>query len=185
MGLSAGLWYWEGLFTSGNASLMGIAGDASVGTNMVGTSNNYLGYTSEQWALYTETGVYYTGTTGTSYGIAVAADDIIGFYLDLTANKLYFAKNGTVMNSGTGISITASASTSTGYYTPSASYWGSNTTFKFNFGNGYFGTTAVTSAVADAGGIGAFEYDPSAGTFDSASKDFRAICTKNIKAYGG
>ena len=55
----------------------------------------------------------------------------------------------------------------------------------FNFGNGYFGTTAVTSGVADAGGEGTFEYDPSAGTFDSASKDFRAICTNNIATYGG
>ena len=48
-----------------------------------------------------------------------------------------------------------------------------------------YGTTAVSSAVADAGGEGQFEYDPSAGTFDGSSKDFRAICTKNIKAYGG
>ena len=53
-----------------------------------------------------------------------------------------------------------------------------------NFGNGYFGTTAVTSGVADAGGVGLFEYDPSAGTFDGSSKDFRALCTNNIATYG-
>ena len=186
-GLEAGLWYWECSFTSGNAALLGVAGDASIATNMAGSANQYLGWSALQWALYVETGVYYNGTTGTSYGVAVAADDIIGVYLDLTANKLYFAKDGVIMNSGTGISITAAASTSAGYYIPSASYWGSNTTFKFNFGNGYLGTTAVTSAVADAGGIGAFEYDPSDGgasSFDSSAKDFRAICTKNIATYG-
>jgi len=36
--------------------------------------------------------------------------------------------------------------------------------------------------------VGQFEYDPSRGEasdFDSAAKDFRALCTKNIKAYGG
>jgi hypothetical protein len=184
MGLTAGLWYWECLYTGGVATLFGIAGDAAIATNMAGTVNNYLGWSSLQWALYCETGVYYTGTTGTSYGVAVAADDIVGVYLDLTANKLYFAKNGTVMNSGTGISITAVASTTAGYYVPSASYWGSNNTFKFNFGNGYFGTTVVTSGVADAGGEGTFEYDPSAGTFDGSSKDFRALCTNNLATYG-
>jgi len=62
---------------------------------------------------------------------------------------------------------------------------GGSTTGEFNFGNGYFGTTVVTSGVADAGGEGTFEYDPSAGTFDGASKDFRAICTNNIATYGG
>ena len=46
-----------------------------------------------------------------------------------------------------------------------------------NFGNGYFGTTAVTSAEADDAGIGAFEYAPPTGYY--------ALCTKNIKAYGG
>ena len=44
MGLSAGLWYFEGLYTSGNAAFIGIAGDASIATNMAGTVNNYLGW---------------------------------------------------------------------------------------------------------------------------------------------
>ena len=57
--------------------------------------------------------------------------------------------------------------------------------YETNFGNGYFGTTVVTSGVADAGGEGTFEYDPSAGTFDGTSKDFRAICTNNLGTYGG
>jgi hypothetical protein len=184
MGLSAGLWYWECKTDTGTEGLFGIAGDASTGGGMVGTSNNGLGYTSDQWSLYTSTGVYYTGWASTSYGVAVPAGNIVGVYLDLNANKLYFANNGTIMNSGTGISITAAASTPAGFYVPASSWFSTSGTLDFNFGNGYLATTAVTSPVADEGGIGAFEYDPSAGTFDSASKDFRAICTKNIKAYG-
>ena len=43
-----------------------------------------------------------------------------------------------------------------------------------NFGNGYFGTTAVTSAQNPDDGIGIFEYDVPAG--------YRAICTKSINA---
>jgi hypothetical protein len=53
----------------------------------------------------------------------------------------------------------------------------------YNFGLGFFGTTAVSSSVADAGGEGSFEYNPTA-TIDSSSQDFRAICSKNIKTYG-
>ena len=48
------------------------------------------------------------------------------------------------MNSGTGISITAAASTKAGYYVPASyQHYGGSNTFNFNFGNGYFGTTAV------------------------------------------
>ena len=52
-----------------------------------------------------------------------------------------------------------------------------SSTFHANFGNGYFGTTAVSSTNADDAGIGSFEYDVPTG--------FYALCTKNIKAYGG
>ena len=46
-----------------------------------------------------------------------------------------------------------------------------------NYGNGYFGTTAVASTNADDAGIGSFEYDVPTGYY--------ALCTKNIKAYRG
>ena len=46
----------------------------------------------------------------------------------------------------------------------------------FNFGSGFFGTTAVASANADANGFGAFEYAVPSGYY--------ALCTKNIKEFG-
>ena len=114
-------------------------------------------------------------------------NDIIQCYIDLDNNKIYFAVNDT-LGSSTGYDITAAASTLTQYYMPAVSYWsGTSGVLPHNFGNGYFGTTAVTSAVADAGGEGAFEYDPSRGgaaVFDGSAKDFRAICTKNLATYG-
>ena len=187
-GLSAGLWYWEVKPTAqagGNFSFIGIADVPATGT----TTNFALGYTSTTWCYYSGDGKYRNSDTSTTYGDSYTTDDIVGVYLDLTANKLYFAKNGVIQNSGTGISITAPASTANGQYFPGTNYWDAGVaTYQHNFGNGYFGTTAVTSAVADAGGIGAFEYDPSAGgasSFDGSAKDFRAITTKNIKAYGG
>jgi len=182
LGVSAGLWYWEVKATTISAPdyVTGVASAMSTGATI------YPGKNAGSWSYDATDGTSRNNGSGTAYGNTYSAGDIIGVYLDLTANKLYFAINGTVQNSGTGISITAPASTDDGVYAATAGVWTATTgtVSDFNFGNGYFGTTAVTSAVADEGGIGAFEYDPSAGTFDSASKDFRAVCTKNIKAYG-
>ena len=181
-GVSAGLWYWEVKATTISAPdyVTGVASTMSTGATI------YPGKNAGSWSYVATDGNSKNDGTGTSYGDTYSAGDIIGVYLDLTANKLYFAKNGTVQNSGTGISITAPASTDDGVYAATAGVWSATggTVSDFNFGNGYFGTTAVTSAVADAGGIGQFEYDPSAGTFDGSSKDFRAICTNNIATYG-
>ena len=48
--------------------------------------------------------------------------------------------------------------------------------WQVNFGNGYFGTTAVSSTNADDAGIGSFEYDVPTGYY--------ALCTKNLATYG-
>ena len=44
--------------------------------------------------------------------------------------------------------------------------------FEINFGNGYFGTTAVSSAGTNASGIGIFEYDVPTG--------YTALSTKGL-----
>ena len=185
IGLTAGLWYWEAKQTTHSGTQqtrIGISGDQY----SEGPSNNAsLGYTAMEFALVSD-GDSRTNNTTSSYGVSIAQNDIIGVYMDLDANKLYFAKNGVVMNSGTGITITAASTTSSQMWVPATSYDSASTgTFETNFGNGYFGSTVVTSGVADAGGEGTFEYDPSAGTFDGSSKDFRAICTVNLGTYGG
>ena len=109
-----------------------------------------------------------------------AADDIIGLALDLDNGAFYVSKNGTFENSGdptSGSSKTGAIYTFTpgdNYafacteYNNSISYW--------NFGNGYFGTTAISSAENDDAGYGKFEYDVPAGYY--------ALCTKNINNYG-
>ena len=182
--LSTGKWYWEMKTTAepgGAYSLIGISDYPTQGTG----ASNYLGYSSGDWAYYGIDGNYRNNTSSTSYGDTWASGDIIGVYLDLDNSKLYFAKNGTIQNSGTGISITAAASTTNGFYFPATGYNDTSASvYNHNFGNGYFGTTAVSSAVADAGGEGQFEYDPSSGTFDGSSKDFRAICINNLATYG-
>ena len=46
------------------------------------------------------------GTQFSSYGNAIAVNDIIGVALNLDDNEVTFYKNGTAQNSGTAISIT-------------------------------------------------------------------------------
>ena len=188
MGLAAGLWYFEMKCTQSADNTQNLLGiQSSTGHNNTGDGFGTYLY---DYGYYGFTGYIRYNATVTAYGDTWTADDIIGCYMDLTANKLYFAKNGTIQNSGTGWSLQPVADTPTETYRQAIAFYGSSTPIigAFNFGNGYFGTTAITSPENDEGGIGAFKYDPSDGgasSFDGAAKDFRAICTKNIKLYGG
>ena len=65
------------------------------------------------------------------------------------------------------------------FYTFGATGTSSSDIVDFNFGSGFFGTTQVTTANADANGYGAFEYSPTIG-----GVDYYALCTKNIKEFG-
>jgi len=182
IGLSSGKWYCEVFVESsptGNASIIGIAG------RMSEASLGFLGGYLDTYGFYGANGnMYNIGGNGvTSYGSGYAVNSVIGIYMDLDNNKLYFAINGTIQNSGTGYTILAPNLTKAGFYFPAAAdnYNGSSGTFRLNFGNPIY---ALSSANTDANGFGSFEYDPSAGTFDGASKDFLAICTKNLAEFG-
>ena len=192
IGVSTGKWYYEAkIIDEGTHANVGIA------TKPPYTTNIYPGFEPNDYFYKSTDGNSYTSDAGSSYGNTYTTNDIIGVYIDLDNSKLYFAKNGTVQNSGTGISITTPAAASidfssesgqpgSGFYFPAVGdYSGSDTsTFALNFGNGQFAGTAVSSGNADANGYGNFEYDPSSGTFDSASKNFLAICTKNLAEHG-
>ena len=183
IGLSSGKWYWETYSISAlAAAVVGVytdPGDAAL-------NGRQPGYSTYDWA-YQYNGTITSNNSNQDTGMGNwTTDDIIGTYLDLDNNKIYWAKNGTIINSGTGWDITAAASTTHGFYYPGcADQETTASTFAFNFGNGQFGGTAVSSGNADANGYGNFEYDPSSGTFDGASKDFLAICTKNLGSDGG
>ena len=118
---------------------------------------------------YAENGNIYNNSS-TSTGTTYTNGDIIGIALDLDGNKVYWYKNGTLVNTG-GTTIDAGET----YFFFAADTSGSGgTTYQANFGNGYFGTTAVSSAQNPDDGIGIFEYDVPAG--------YRALCTKSINA---
>jgi hypothetical protein len=178
-GLTKGKWYWEGKLTT-------VGGEEAIGiTDIVSTAtDNYAGQTANSYSFKGNNGDIRNADENASYGGAYGTS-VIGVYMDLDNNKLYFAINGTIQNSGTGHSITAAASTTNGFYFPMVGDVDSDApVWEVNFGNP---VSALSSAVADANGFGAFEYSPSDGgsaSFDSAVKSFLAICTKNLAESG-
>ena len=186
--LSAGRWYFEVKVVAGNNSgnsyVIGISDEVNFGSG----SAQELGHEVTQWAYY---GLGHirtnNGNTATSDYNTYTDGDIIGVYLDLEDNKLYFSKNGTLENS-TGVSITATSSLDNGGYFLASGYFDGDASsnaayFYHNFGNGDFNATAVSSSVADDNGYGLFEYSPNI-TGDGSAKKFYALCTKNLAEFG-
>jgi len=185
MGVSAGKWYWEMKYASldvgsGNQLMPGIAKSLTRGTT------DHMGYRNTSYA-YTSNGVMFNNNGTTSYGNTYAPNDIVGFALDLTNNKFYASINGTWQNSANpatntgGHSITAPdavSSTDLGFYFIAVGDGndGFQATVQYNFGQGFFGTTAVASANADANGHGKMEYAVPSGYY--------TLNTKNLKEFG-
>ena len=180
IGVSSGKWYWEvkavSFTTGADYCAIGVSSTQITGTSQLGANSNDYGFGN--------TGTQNSGGSSSSYGSSYANNDIIGVYLDLDNNKLYFSINGTLQNSGTGISITAAASTSLGAYFPAISDWsssGSNlVTAEFNFGGGC--PFSISSGNTD-GEYGNFEYSTTI-TGDGSSKTFKALNSANLAEYG-
>tara|TARA_R100001463_G_scaffold30155_1_gene68629 strand:- start:833 stop:2176 length:1344 start_codon:yes stop_codon:yes gene_type:complete len=121
-----------------------------------------------------------TSYEGTSTGVSAAAGDIIS--VAWKNSKLYVAKNGTYFfsanpSNNTDGSTQVPLADSSAYQLPvSKSNVDGMTNSEWNFGNGYFGTTAITSnsgnGYQDANGQGKFQYQPPTGCY--------ALCTKNL-----
>ena len=154
LGMTSGKYYAEIKCTAQSSSqnefLIGITSTSS------GSTTEELGHYANDYGYNGVAGNYRNNDGNTSYGASFTTGDIIGIAVDLDNNKLYFSKNGTFQNSGnpasgstgTGaISITDPTLTSRGAYFFAVGYYSSSIigTFDANFGNGYFGTTAITT----------------------------------------
>jgi hypothetical protein len=117
--------------------------------------------------------------SSTDVDFFTSAGDIVMVAFDVATKKIWFGKNGTWSGSGDPANGTNPSYTYSGTATSDFTF-GTDTengsTCYANFGNGYFGTTAISSAENDDAGYGKFEYDVPAG--------FYALCTKNINTYG-
>ena len=180
LGVSKGKWYAE--FKTNNTPNDGMVGIFA----KLGGSSNYLGSQTQQYVYYNQK--FRSNSSDLATGLpSITTNDIIGMALDCDNNKLYYHKNGTYMTygggtmnptSGTyGISITDPDDTDLGFYFMSAMDWGGTTrgNWSANFGNGFFGTTDISSAGSNGNGS-LFEYDVPSGYY--------ALNTKNINTYG-
>ena len=137
----------------------------------LGTQGQYNGY------AYMNTGQKRTNSSATNYGNSFAGG-IIGIAVDMDNKNIYFSKDGVWQNSGnpeSGATGTNAAFTDLQIdkdYCFAVASQGSNPKVSWNFGNGYFGTTAVSSAGTNASGNGIFEYDTPTG--------YTALSTKGL-----
>ena len=106
-------------------------------------------------------------------------NDIVMVALDLDNNNLFFGKNGTWLRGATESEIEAGTSTNATFSGTSFNnkFWTWSVTtelenMRMNAGNGFFSTTAVTSAGTNASNNGIFEYDVPDG--------FTALSTKGL-----
>ena len=95
---------------------------------------------------------------------------ITGVGFDADNGSVYFWRNGTALNSGNAI-ITGLDMTKT-WIPFGVQHGGARVTTSTNWGNGYFQTTAVSSAGTNASGNGVFEYDVPTGFTALSTKGF-------------
>jgi len=183
-GLSNGKWYYECKVASSAPSdynIIGIAGEIGAGTagdaELGGTGTYGYGYHGNDGKYISD--VPTGGGAAYAYG-ATYSTSTIGVYIDLDNNKLYFTKDGTLQNSGTGISIGTSPPHGVFFPAGGEQSTGGSATLEFNFGG--CPAFAISSGNTD-GDYGNFEYSTTI-TGDGASKTFKAICTKNLAEYG-
>ena len=179
LAVSAGKWYFESkvTYTSSDEAYIGCAAVSEINSKTASTF--YLGQ-GASIGYYTNSGAIYKDSSSTSYGNSVTTGQIVGVALDITNELAYFSINGVWQNSADPVAGSGGVAFPTGMtageficlsVSPNESY------LECNYGNGYFGTTAVSTSESDDAGIGSFEYDVPTGYY--------ALCTKNIKAYGG
>ena len=179
MGANKGKWYWEvKLGNASNTRSIGVVRSDQLrisgnsGGFYPGGNGNATNFTS---AWNGSTGFVQTNTAGTQVQVTsgvtnTTTGDIVGVALDLDGYTLKFYKNGTL--DGT---AALSSAWVDNFVLPCARA-DSGQTMYFNFGNGFFSTTAVTSSNADAAGYGLFEYAVPTGYY--------TLCTKNLNTYG-
>ena len=107
-------------------------------------------------------------------GLTTAGNnDIVGLAIDMDDEKMYIYVNGALVNSG-GTSFTSKVTGNFVYMCTGDGTTSGNDSVYSNFGNGFFGTTAISSEGTNASNNGLFEYDVPAG--------FGALCTKQINS---
>ena len=177
LAMTTGKYYFEALSNAGSNNVIGIRELQNADGSTAGSGNDYPGYTSQGWSLYNQNGTVYNNNVTSGSAIGTFTDgDYIGVFLDCDNQKLYFSKNGTMLNT-TGYSISAVP------YVFGVALYDDGGAFSCNFGNGAFGSTQLTGTTYNGSdGNGIFKYNPNSITLDGSSKSFKSLSTKGLNA---
>jgi hypothetical protein len=144
--------------------------------SVIGSYADSLGYMINDGKM-----VIGPSSTESAYGNIPADGEVLGIAVDLDNKKFYVAIDGVWQNSadpsaGTGgFDFSALTTTSPWVMIIGDESGGYNDAWDSNYGNGYFGTTAITSAGTNAAGNGIFEFD--------VPTNFTAWCTRGINSF--
>ena len=186
LGVNSGKYYWEFKDmaqgqTCGTCEMdMRIVINKNGGAGLDGGQN----WTVQRYSS-SEMNIYNNGTysrVSTLWG-GSNSGDIYSIALDCDNGKIFMQKNGggyKDLSGNTGDPVNGTNPTFSGLATDGSKYYGAWTENRgnadnschYNFGNGYFGTTAVASAGTNASGNGIFEYDVPTG--------YTALSTKGL-----
>ena len=186
IGVTSGKYYWEVQSYDGTGGAVGVCYNS-----MQSNTNNQFWDNSDLLGLAIKiNGNNLNGKSGDgggALGVTYSPGDIYGFALDMDNYAVYVHINGTYVNSGSPTSGASKTGSLLGLLTSGTAYLNSgepvfpffadlstnaHAGLKANFGNGYFGTTAISSEGTNASGIGKFEYDVPAG--------YTALSTKGL-----
>ena len=192
LGAQSGKYYWEAKVITNTRMQIGIStGLEQKFPQAYYDETEYSAMTLNANGTFTGR---YTGSAADEFGTGTSntTNDILGFALDMDNKALYVHKNGTYLSNGSNVGVPTSGSSRTGSlieglagsrddYVPAGEFMfpvmmdlstSGVAKAEFNFGNGFFGTTAVASAGTNASGFGVFEYDVPTG--------YTALCTKGL-----
>jgi len=172
LGMTSGKYYWEIKFDNvHNCYNNGVMGSNILTANTSNPMNQtgYTGFYNYDGGEIRKDNVVTTQDYGT-----YATNDIMGVACDMDNYTITFYKNGSAF-----VSNVALSTTGRDVVFPCSVFYNTNNTgipqASYNFGNGYFGTTAISSAGSNGNGS-LFEYDVPSGYY--------ALNTKNINTYG-
>jgi hypothetical protein len=168
MAVSSGKYYWEQIIAQVNGTNAAVIGGLHTVEDFNESPTDAL--SSNTCGLRANGNAYKDGNNLGNFTSSDPNGDIFGIAFDADNGSVYYWKNGTALNSGNAV-ITGLDMTKT--WVPfGVQHGGNRVTTSTNFGNGYFGTTAVSSAGTNASNNGIFEYDVPSG--------YTALSTKGL-----
>ena len=189
LGFTKGKFYYEAEFESGSYFKLGFVSDDSTPEighiGQAAIDAGYAWYMNSGGEVRTDDAVIsgWAGSDITNIS-TITTGDIMKVAVDMDNKFAYFGVNNVWAKNAD----PTSGSSGTGGFSISSEYTGGqeqkillpavsvyNASCHLNFGNGYFGTTAVSSPGTNASGNGIFEHDVPAG--------YTAVSTKGINSF--